>query len=281
LDKEGLIEAMMDVDLVVHLAAKHRFFGVSKKEFLLVNEEGTKNVLEAMDTQGVKKLIFYSTVAVYGETNGPTDETTEPKPNSLYGRSKLAAEEWMKKWAVLNPDRTALIIRPTVVFGPYNRGNIYRLIRQIYHRAYVPIGEGNNVKSIAYIDNVVGATLFLINQDMQGLNLFNYADSPHMPYKQIVDVIYSGLGRDEPNYYLPMSSMIKIAAVLDKVIHKAGIEFSLETTIYKMNKPTHHRADKIQNLGFSPSCSSQDGLKQMVNWYIEEKVKNKGALVNG
>jgi nucleoside-diphosphate-sugar epimerase len=280
LDKSSLIETMKGVDLVVHLAAKHRFFGVSKKEFFLANEEGTKNVLQAMDAGGVKKLIFYSTVAVYGNSDGPTDENTEPKPSTSYGLSKLAAEQWIKEWAFQNPDRTAVIVRPTVIFGPYNKGNIYRLIRQIYHRGYVPIGEGSNIKSVAYIDNLVKATLFLLQQDIRGVEIFNYADTPHMPYRRIVDIIYSELRRRPPGYHLPLSPMLKTGRFVDEITRKMGIEFSVETTIRKMNSQTWHSADKIRTLGFSPPLSSEDGLREMVRWYIEEKAKDKRTLAN-
>lgn len=278
--KDGLRRAMEGVDYVIHLAAKHRFFGVSEREFFLVNEEGTKNVLEAMDSEGVKKLAFYSTVAVYGKTNDPTDESTVAKPNTLYGLSKFAAEESIKKWAARNGNRTAIIIRPTVIFGPNNRGNIYRLIRQIYRRCYVPIGNGQNVKSIAYVENVVEATLFLMNRDQQGVETYNYADSPHMPYKEIVNLIYSALNRRAPRYHLPLARMLPIAKALDKIINSAGIEFSVGTTIEKMNKSTHHKADKIRELGFLPSLSSKEGLKRMIDWYIAEKTNGKRVEVN-
>lgn len=92
-DARGLSSAMAGIDYVIHLAAKHRFFGVSEEEFFLSNVGGTKAVLEAMDGAGVGKLLFFSTVAVYGDANGPTDENTEAKPNTPYGLSKLNAED--------------------------------------------------------------------------------------------------------------------------------------------------------------------------------------------
>lgn len=271
LDKTGLRDAIRDIDLVIHLAAKHRFFGVSERDFFLVNEVGTKNVLQAMDTQGKRKIIFFSTVAVYGDSDGPTNEFTVPKANTPYGLSKLAAERWVEKWAAEDERRTAIIIRPTIVFGPHNKGNIYRLIRQIYHRAYVPIGNGVNIKSIAYIDNVVAATLFLMNKGITGFEIFNYSDSPHMPYREIVDIIYSELKRKSPNYHLPLSPMLLTGRVLDKIMPKIGIDFSIETAMWKINKQTLHSADKIRNLGFSHTLSSEEGLRKMVKWYLENK----------
>ena len=281
LDRDRLIDAMGSIDLVIHLAAKHRFFGISTKEFFQVNEEGTRNVLWAMDAKGVKRVIFFSTVAIYGETNGPSDEGTEPRPNTPYGISKFAAENWIKKWASDSADKTAIILRPTVIFGPRNKGNIYRLIRQIYHRAYVPIGEGNNIKSIAYIDNIVKATLFLTSMDLKGVNIFNYADSPHLPYREIVDIIYSGLGRKLRRYYLPLTPAVIISNGLDKILNSTGVKFSLATTIKKMNKETYHKADKIVNLGFSPDCTSEEGLTRMVKWYLEGKNRSERVSRNG
>jgi nucleoside-diphosphate-sugar epimerase len=266
LDRNGLTNAMKEMDLVIHLAAKHRFFGVSEREFFLVNEEGTRNVLQAMDVEGVKKLVFYSTVAVYGEANDPTDENTETKPNTPYALSKLAAEDWIKKWAANDPARTAIIIRPTVIFGPNNKGNIYR-----------PIGEGHNIKSIACVENVIASTVFLMNQDKRGLEVYNYADSPHMPYKEIVNLIYAGLSREVPRYHLPLTPMLRLAKALDKMVDMAGLEFSVKTTIEKMNKSTHHRTEKIRQLGFLPCFSSKEGLKRMVDWYIAEKTNRKRA----
>ncbi len=272
LDIEAIREAMKGTELVVHLAAKHRYFGVSENEFFTVNEHGTRNVLKAMDQEDVKKIIFFSTVAVYGEPNGHSDETLIPQPTTPYGVSKLRAEHLIKKWVSEKRDGVAIIIRPTVIFGPYNKGNIYRLIRQIYYRAYLPIGEGSNIKSIAYIDNVVKATLYLISLDLkEGVHIFNYADPPHLSYKEIVEIIYSGLGRRVPRYSLPLTPMIKISKRIDKIMDGIGIKFSLTTTIKKMNKETYHKADKIMTMGFYPECSSIEGLKRMVNWYLQYK----------
>lgn len=281
LEKQGLKEAMRGVELVIHLAAKHKYFGVTEKEFFMVNEQGTRNILSAMAEEGVRRIIFFSTVAVYGKSIGPSDESMEPHADTPYGLSKLAAESWVKKWASEDSRRSAIILRPTVVFGPHNKGNIYRLIRQIYYRAYIPIGKGDNIKSIAFIDNIVNATIFLINLETVGTTIFNYADEPHMEYREIVNIIYSGLSRRPPNYYLPVSPMLKVAKTLDRIISEAGVRFSLETTIGKMNRPTFHRSDRIRSIGFSPVCSSREGLEKMVKWFIGQKNNREEGFENG
>jgi nucleoside-diphosphate-sugar epimerase len=281
LDRGRLIPAMRGMDLVIHLAAKHRFFGISEEEFSQVNEGGTRFVLAAMEEAKVKKLIFYSTVAVYGDSNGHTHEEMEPRPSNPYGISKLAAEGWVKKWAAEDWIRSAIIIRPTVVFGPYNKGNIYRLIRQIYHRAYLPVGIGDNIKSIAYVENLVAATRFLIEREIIGFEIFNYSDTPDLPYRKIVNLIYSALGRKPPGYHLPFSPMAQVAGFMDSVTNKLGIEFSIKAAMLKMNKTTYHRSDKIRHLGFIPKYSSVEGLKHMVEWYLTEVKRKKQERNNG
>ena len=276
LGQEGLTEAMEGIDLVLHLAAKHKFFGVSEKEFFTVNETGTKNLLEAMDVNGVKSIIFFSTVAVYGDSNGTTNESTETKPNNPYGSSKLAAENLVRGWAEKDPERRAIIIRPTVVFGPGNKGNVYRLIRQIYYRGYLPIGPGDNIKSIAYIENLAAATVYLLKNGPHGVSVFNYADEPHMPYNEIVKMIYAGLGRSAPNFYLPLKPMLKAGRTVDRILEGLAIQFSVETAVQKVNKQTCHSAEKLQELGFIPMYTSGEGLKTMVLWYLEEKGAIRG-----
>jgi nucleoside-diphosphate-sugar epimerase len=92
-----------------------------------------------------------------------------------------------------------------------------------------------------------------------------------MEYREIVDIIYAGLTRKPPAYCLPVSPILRVANLLDWIISKAGIRFSLGTTILKMNKPTFYKSDKIRKFGFSPVCSSKEGLEKMVKWFIENK----------
>ena len=268
LEKDRLLRAMEGVDLVVHLAAKHRFFGVSESEFFRVNEAGTVSVLEAMAAHDVRRLIFYSTVAVYGQTAGPAGEDTRLRPATPYGRSKLAAEKAIMGWADRGIERSAVILRPTVIFGPLNKGNIYRLIRQIRSRAFIPVGSGKNIKSIAYIENMIDATLFLMERAGNGLEIYNYSDTPHMAFEEIVTLIHNSLGRKPPRHRLPLESMLKLSDAVDGILSGLHVEFSLAAAIEKMNKTTYYESEKIRGLGFHQKHSLQRGLDNMVKWYM-------------
>jgi len=91
-------KAVKSIDVVVHLIAMHHDFGISESEYFDVNEKGTQNLLTCCSEAGIKKFIFFSSVAVYGTQTKPTNENTTPNPDTPYGSSKLAAEKVVMQW---------------------------------------------------------------------------------------------------------------------------------------------------------------------------------------
>src|SRR5262249_22778787 len=135
-DPSVVLPAVKGVDAVVHLAAEHKDSGILPDAYFRVNVDGTRTLLDSMTKASVPKIIFFSSVAVYGEADFPSEETS-PEPVNAYGRSKLEAERLIGQWALADPSRQALIIRPTVVFGPRNRANIFKLIKYVSDGKFV------------------------------------------------------------------------------------------------------------------------------------------------
>ncbi|MEO0096331.1 MAG: NAD-dependent epimerase/dehydratase family protein, partial [candidate division WOR-3 bacterium] len=182
-------KSLQGVDIVISLAAKHHDFGITKEEYFRVNEGGTINLLNCMSKLNINNLIFYSSVAVYGTQDKPTTEDSFTTPDTDYGKSKLAAEKAILKWVEENNTRSAIIIRPTVIYGPENYGNVYNLIDKIYKKRFIFVGDGSNIKSVAYVENLVDATVFLIDHLKPGVQIFNYSDEPQMTTREIVNII--------------------------------------------------------------------------------------------
>ena len=157
--------AVKGVDWIIHLAAKHHDFGISREEFFSVNEDVMKILLKFAVSNNVKKIVFLSSVAVYGNQIAPTTEKTIPVPVNDYGRSKYAGEKVIEKWAAKEADRKVIVIRPAMVFGIYNFANMYNLIKQISRGRYLQVGDGQNIKSIVYVGNLIEAIIFLIEQE--------------------------------------------------------------------------------------------------------------------
>jgi nucleoside-diphosphate-sugar epimerase len=271
LDRDIVGKAMAGVDSIIHLAAEHKDFGISKEEYLKVNVEGTKILLEAAAEQNIKKFIFYSSVAVYGSRQ-PSSDTITPQPNNHYGASKLKAEEVIREWAQADASRRVVIIRPTVVFGPRNHANIFRLVKQVSDGRFIWVGNGSDIKSVAYVENVVDATVFLFSRMEKGLYIYNYADSPHLTTKEIVYIITAKAGVKVPKLKIPWSLAITMASTIDVLGKLLNIDFPITSArIRKFNTATCHKAEKIFALGFHPRFTIEEGLEKMVKWYIEQR----------
>jgi nucleoside-diphosphate-sugar epimerase len=148
---------------------------------------------------------------------------------------------------------------------------MYRLTRQIDKRLFIPIGNGKNIKSVAYVENLVNATLFLMNKGFKDLEVYNYADEPHRSFREIVNLIYKFLGKSAPKLSLPVKPVLTSLKPFDLLAKIAGVNFPITTAIMKMNKPTHHTAYKIRKAGFQQIHSLEEGLACMIDWYRSNK----------
>lgn len=258
------------VTSIISLAAKHHDFGIGHDEYFDTNEGGTATLCTAADEFGISEITFYSSVAVYGVREEISSESTVPEPDSPYGASKLAGEKILVEWAKKDPKRKVLIIRPTVVFGPNNKANMYNLIRQVDSRLYFHLGKADNVKSIAYVENLVDATLVLKQKMAPGVSIYNYSDEPQLTARQISETIAGALGK-KIHFTIPRRLGIAAGIPFDLAIKITGRNFPISTSrIRKLGTQTLHSAKKIVSEGYSPRYTTVEGLKKMVEWYLSE-----------
>jgi nucleoside-diphosphate-sugar epimerase len=280
LSYEDVMKSAKGVELVISLAAKHHDFGIKKEEYFRVNEGGTINLLKCMSCLGIKKLIFYSSVAVYGTQDSPTTEESPLLPDTNYGRSKLAAENAIKKWVMEDKTREVIIIRPTVIFGPENYGNVYNLIDKIYKRRFIFVGDGSNIKSVAYVENLVDATIFLIDHLKPGIQIFNYSDEPQMTTREIVDLITEFMPHTIPKFKIPLSLAVLVGGIFDILAKITGYNFPITARrMQKFNTSTHHKAEKIRQLGFKQRITIREGFKRMIDWYELNRMNKKSPYL--
>jgi nucleoside-diphosphate-sugar epimerase len=189
---------------VVLLAAEHQDNVSPTSLYYDVNVDGTKNVLQKMDQIGIKHLIFTSSVAVYGLNKKNPDENHRTAPFNHYGKSKWEAEKVIKEWYLKDPhEKSVTIIRPTVIFGERNRGNVYNLLKQISSGRFMMIGKGKNKKSMAYVGNVVAFIKFCIQKKDSGYNIYNYADIPDYTMLELSSIIESKMNLSVPKIRIP------------------------------------------------------------------------------
>ena len=124
-------------------------------------------------------------------------------PFNHYGKSKWQAEQILHEWYKLHPDWNIDIIRPTVIFGERNRGNVYNLLKQIASGKFLMIGSGNNKKSMAYVGNVVAFVKYMIDEVRTGYNVFNYVDKPDFTMNELVAHVSKVMNKHIPATHFP------------------------------------------------------------------------------
>lgn len=260
-----------NVKTILSLAAKHHDFGIGHDEYFDTNEDGTRMICEVATEFGIHEIVFFSSVAVYGLRDEISTEALAPRPDAPYGASKLAGEKVLEAWAAENPARKVLIIRPTLVFGRNNMANMRNLIIQIDSGMYFHLGKADNVKSIAYVENVVQGTLFLIERMKPGVAVYNYADEPQLTTRQIGETIASALGK-KIRFTLPRALGIMVGLPFDLIIKITGKNLPVSSArIKKLGTPTYHSAQKLFAEGFKPAFTTIQGLGKMVEWYKASK----------
>jgi nucleoside-diphosphate-sugar epimerase len=123
--------SIKNASVIVNLAAEHRDDVRPISLYDRVNVEGAKNICQIARENNINKIIFTSSVAVYGFAESGTNESGKISPFNDYGRTKWEAEKVYLSWQAEDPSRALVIIRPTVVFGERNRGNVFNLLKQV------------------------------------------------------------------------------------------------------------------------------------------------------
>ena len=202
-EQEQMDKELKGYDLVVLLAAQHRDDVSPVSLYYDTNVHGMEVTLKAMEKNGIKRIVFFSSVAVYGLNKKNPDENHPADPFNHYGKSKWKAEEVLQRWYKSHPDWNIDIIRPTVIFGERNRGNVYNLLKQISSGKFLMVGKGENKKSMAYVGNIVAFVKFMIDNVTEGYNVFNYIDKPDNNMNQLVAHVSKVLNKHIPATHYP------------------------------------------------------------------------------
>lgn len=249
-------------DVVVHLAAVHRDDVRDLSEYERTNVTGTQNIATVCSEKGIKKIVFTSSVAVYGFAAPGTDEGGEIRPFNEYGRTKFEAEEVLRKWRDLD-DNSLIVVRPTVVFGEGNRGNVYNLLYQIASGRFVMIGNGKNKKSMAYVGNIVSFLHACVNSEKNAA-LYNYIDTPDLTMNELVSLVRDKLkGKKGVGTRLPYWLGLILGYIADfaaKILRRNLPISSIR--VKKFASSTEFQSAKHTLDGFEPPYELKEGIQR-------------------
>ena len=263
-----------DVDWVCHLAAAKDDWGLSDQEYFDDNVTATRNLLDFGHKRGIRNWLFFSSVGVLGTSATALDESAPFAPVTAYGESKAEGERLFRQFAHKEPSARILIVRPSVVFGPGNppNTNVYRLIDSIQKNRFIMVGKGDAIKATSYIENLLGATLFLIESMGEGVQTFIYVDEPKLSTASMVQQIYGLLQKRPPKWSVPLGIAASVARVADIAAALTRRDLPITSArIKKFCRPTNFDATSLRNLGFKQPVPIEDALRRTVQWFLTEK----------
>lgn len=274
--KDDLIIDPISGFAIINLAAEHRDDVRPLSLYDEVNVNGARNICEMARAKGITKLIFTSSVAIYGFAPIGTDEHGKANPFNDYGRTKWEAEKIYKEWQQEDPENRALVIlRPTVIFGESNRGNVFNLLRQIASGKFLMIGDGLNRKSMAYVENVAAFIEYALSFQ-PGIHIYNYIDKPDFSMNELVGNVNVLLGRPRViKYRLPFSVGLMIGRGFDILAKLSGKKFPISAIRVKKFCSNSVFESSIALTGFQPPVPLVDAIKNTVRFEFIENSKSK------
>jgi nucleoside-diphosphate-sugar epimerase len=270
------LDQLDNVDTIINLAAVHRDDVRPLSRYDDVNVQGAVNVCEAARKHRINKIIFTSSVAIYGFAPADTDESGEPNYFNDYGRTKYLAEQVYKAWQLEDPkSRTLVIVRPTVIFGEGNRGNVYNLLRQIASRRFLMVGDGTNRKSMAYVENVVAFIEYSLSLE-PGLHIYNYIDKPDFDINTLISGARKTLfGKNNVGLRLPGFVGIALGYVADLAAMIIRKPLPVSSIRVKKFMGTTQFTSSVSDTGFVPPVSLEEGLARTLRYEFMEDNSDK------
>lgn len=271
------LKDLSNYECLINLAAVHRDDVKPKTLYYDVNVNGAKNLCDFATSNNIKKIIFTSSVAIYGFAPANTNESGQPNYFNEYGRTKYLAEQVFRKWQEEDKNnRTLIIIRPTVIFGEGNRGNVYNLLKQIASKRFVMFGNGKNRKSMAYVENVAAFIEYSLSFK-PGLHIYNYIDKPDFDMNTLVSESRNTLFRKKNvGIRLPAFIGMIIGYLADIFSKITGKTISVSSIRVKKFMGTTQFSSSVSETGFIPSVNLHEGLARTLRYeFIENNKDNR------
>ena len=219
-------------DVIFNLAAVHRTPGHPDYEYFETNIRGAENITAFAEKYGIRKMLFTSSIAPYGAAEELKEETTLPTPNTPYGISKLVAEKIHETWQ--NGDaahRELTILRPGIVYGKGEHGNMTRLYWGQRKRYFFYTGRKDTIKACIYVKELVRFIKYrMIDNDFPGVDLFNCTYEPAFTIEQICTTMQKATDMHRHIPLVPAWMLMTAATILGPIggkkvgIHPARVK---------------------------------------------------------
>jgi UDP-glucose 4-epimerase len=269
-DSASVREAVKGASVVVHLAALLHMPDPPAAlcaAYERTNVGGTRAVVEASLAAGVERVVFFSTIAVYGDgRSGVITEESVPRPDSYYAQTKLAAEEIVLEARRSNGSSLGTVLRLGAVYGSRIKGNYGRLVRALDRRRFIPIGAGRTRRSMIYDRDAAAAAVLAMGHPAAAGRVFNVTDGQFHELRDIIAAVCAALGRTPPQWSVPVAPARAGAAIVEGSFKAIGRRPPItRATIDKYTEDLCVDSGRIQrDLGFRPAYDLHSGWREAI-----------------
>ncbi len=253
-DKASMESAFENVDMVVHLAAIVSQYRFGKATIYRVNVEGTRNVVELCKAHHITRIIFASTVEVYGQRRKEVlSESSALKPADAYGKSKAEAERIIAASGI-----PYTIFRMATIYGPGFEASFFKVFDAVAKgKAYI-IGKGNNVLALINIKDVVSTYMLAVQDSSAKSGIYNLSDGMYYTQSYLYGLAARLLGVNSAPKHIG-----KLLAFI--IARTKGFDIDELRFITSNRKIDISKAKK--ELGFTPKVSITDGGAELVKMF--------------
>jgi nucleoside-diphosphate-sugar epimerase len=268
---ETLVEALRDVEGVVHLAAIHGVWA-SMEQHRAVNVAGTQNVCRAALAAGVRRFVHVSSWTVYGMGLGrPADETFPLEPLSdPYPVSKAEADKLVQRMVAQN-GLPAVIIRPGTIFGPGDQVNYGRIADRLGAGRGIIIGSGDNALPMVYVTDVARGLLLALDNERAVGQAYNITNDRPFTQHRFFEAIADELGVRSPRLHVPYVALYAAASAaefLAKATRSGQPPPLTRLGVMLFGTENRHPIEKARGeLGYAPEVPLAEGIRLAAEWY--------------
>lgn len=267
LDQASLLPACEGVETVIHCAGyAHAFADSSENLHRLINFEGTRNLLRAARSAGVRRFVFLSSIKAMSDPGDVcADEDYPGEPSTPYGRAKREAECAVMS-AGAESGMHVTVLRLAMVYGQGGRGNLERMARAIQAGWFPPIPETGNRRSIIHVDDVVSAVEAVSVNPAASGRTFIVSDPVSYSGRMLYDGIRKSLGKRPIKHEIPESLIRFLGRAGDRVASISGTPFRINSEIVSrlLDSACYSSARIRRELGWSAEISLEAGLRGML-----------------
>lgn len=268
---ETLTEAVAENEVVIHNAGLASDWGPLDL-FMKINFEGTKNIVNAALSGGVKRIVYMSSTAIHGFGSKEMMNENSPVTPSVfpYSQSKWMAEKWLMDFAAQSGIE-AVAIRPGNVFGTRDHTFIEKYLDVIVKGRAGFVSGGKSKTCPTYVENLSHAVALACFHPAAAGESFIITDGIDITWRAFTEMLAQAAGAPKPRFSIPFRAGYSLAFLMEMIYKTAGSTNAPLLTRYRMSNAgldyffSIAKAEKM--LGFRPEINMEEAIGRTVNWY--------------